>query len=63
MYQSVLQRLGDLGYTKEDLPTEVDGGVWKWDDLMDQPRTLTERGMCFPLTGLWTWHSMNISLG
>ena len=41
---SITQNLKSLGYTDEDLSTELDFVEWNWESLMEQPRQLTDRG-------------------
>ncbi|KAH8118055.1 hypothetical protein DFH11DRAFT_1875223 [Phellopilus nigrolimitatus] len=40
---SIVNKLINIGYSPEDLESNIDQNGWKWSNLIDQPRPLTER--------------------
>ncbi|THH00582.1 hypothetical protein EW145_g7058 [Phellinidium pouzarii] len=40
---SIHAKLRDLGYSDEDFDNELDNEKWRWNDLIKQPRVLTDR--------------------
>lgn len=41
---SIIKKLEQLGYTSKDFVKDYDEKEWQWDELMNQPYPLTDRG-------------------
>ena len=42
-FHSIIGRLKELGYTDDDFLDDDDDSNWKWEQLIDQPRDLTDK--------------------
>ena len=46
---SIHKRLTNMGYSEADMSTNLDERGWKWTELVNKPKELTERGMVLRL--------------